>query len=144
MKMYIYTYIYPNTLLSPVYKKFLSLIVDFHSPSTRQLNTLCPIWPTVLPQIVAYALPVLFAVFPSLVYHFPFLKSFQRIHLNPNHAAMLCNILVFCHPVPNIESHPFLAVCHCLLNIFAATLHIWRLYPPSAASWSVCHVAKRW
>ena len=48
----------------------------------------------------------------------------------------------FCHPTRNIESRPFLAVCHCLLNIFAATLHIWKLSPPSAAWWSVCHVAK--
>ena len=27
-----HTYIYQNTLLSPMYKEFLSLIVDFHSP----------------------------------------------------------------------------------------------------------------
>ena len=96
----------------------------FISLSIRQQCKLCPIWPPVLPQILPYALPFLFAVFPSLMYHFPLLKSFQIIHLNPNHAAKLCIILVFCHPAANIESHSFLAVCHCLLNIFAATLQI--------------------
>jgi hypothetical protein len=34
-------------------------------------------------------------------------------------------------PTPKLEHHPLSAVLHCLLNIFAATLHIWRpfLYP---------------
>jgi hypothetical protein len=27
-------------------------------------------------------------------------------------------------PTPKLEDHPFLAVCNCLFNIFAATLHI--------------------
>ena len=70
------------------------------------------------------------------MFHFPLLKSFQRIHLSPNRAVILCNILVFCHPAPNIEGHPFLAVCHCLLITFATTLHIWRLSPTSSAWWS--------
>ena len=48
--------------------------------SIRQLCKLCPIRPTVLSQILAYALPVLFAVFPSLICYLPLLKSFQRIH----------------------------------------------------------------
>jgi hypothetical protein len=43
---------------------------------------------------------------------------------NPNHAVTLCNILVFCRPTTNIDSHPFLAGYHYLLNIFAATRHI--------------------
>jgi len=30
-----------------------------------------------------------------------------------------------------LEDYPLLAVCNCLFNIFAATLHIWRLSPPS-------------
>ena len=38
------------------------------------------------------------------------------------------------HPTPNLEVHPFLAVCDCLFIKFAATLHIWRLFPP-AATW---------
>jgi hypothetical protein len=35
-------------------------------------------------------------------------------------------------PTPNLEDHPFSAVCGCLSNIFAATLHISRLSAPSA------------
>jgi len=35
---------------------------------------------------------------------------------------------------PNLEVHPFLAVCDCLFIIFAATLYIWKLFPP-AATW---------
>jgi len=104
--------------------------------SIRQLCKLCSIWRTVLPQILAYALLFLFSVFPSLIFHFPVLKSFQSIHLSPNHAVIFFNILVFCHPTLNIEIHPFLAVCHYLLIIFASTLHIWRLSPTSAAWWS--------
>ena len=45
--------------------------------------------------------------FHVLMCHFWLLKSFERIHLSPNHAAILCNILVFCHPAPNIESPLF-------------------------------------
>jgi hypothetical protein len=115
-----------------MYKQFLLLFANCIPLSIRQLCKLCPIWPSVLPQILAYALPVLFAVFPSLMYHFPLLKSFQRIHLCPNCAVILCNILVFCHPTPNIEINLVLAVRHCLLIIFTATLHIWTLSPPSA------------
>jgi hypothetical protein len=35
-------------------------------------------------------------------------------------------------PTPKLEDHPLSAVRDCLLNIFAATLHIWRPFPPSA------------
>jgi hypothetical protein len=35
------------------------------------------------------------------------------------------------HPTPKLEDHPLLAVCDCLFNIFAATLHTWRASPPS-------------
>jgi len=108
----------------------------FFPLSIRQLCKLFPILPTVLPHILAYALPFLFSVFPCLMFHFPLLKSFQRIHLSSNRAVILCNILVFCHPTPNIECHPFLAVCHYLLIIFAATLHIWKLSPPSSGWFS--------
>jgi hypothetical protein len=38
------------------------------------------------------------------------------------------------HPTPNLAVHPFLAVCDCLFIIFAATLYIWRLFPP-ATTW---------
>jgi hypothetical protein len=37
-------------------------------------------------------------------------------------------------PTPKLEDRPLLAVCDCLFNIFAATLHIWRLSPPSTDS----------
>jgi hypothetical protein len=29
-------------------------------------------------------------------------------------------------PTPKLENYPLPAVCGCLLNIFAATLHVWR------------------
>jgi hypothetical protein len=35
-------------------------------------------------------------------------------------------------PTPKLEDHPLLAVRDCLFNIFAATLHIWRPFPPFA------------
>jgi hypothetical protein len=34
-------------------------------------------------------------------------------------------------PTLKLEDHPLLAVCNCLLNIFTATLNIWRPFPPS-------------
>jgi len=34
-------------------------------------------------------------------------------------------------PTPKSEDHPLFAARDCLLNIFAATLHIWRPSPPS-------------
>jgi hypothetical protein len=33
-------------------------------------------------------------------------------------------------PTPKLEDHLLSAVHDCLFNIFAATLHIWRLFPP--------------
>jgi hypothetical protein len=35
-------------------------------------------------------------------------------------------------PTPKLEDYPLSAVRDCLFNIFAATLHIWRPFPPSA------------
>jgi hypothetical protein len=35
-------------------------------------------------------------------------------------------------PTPKLEDHPLSAVRDCLFNIFAATLHIWGPFPPSA------------
>jgi hypothetical protein len=35
-------------------------------------------------------------------------------------------------PTPKLEDHPLSAVCDCLFKIFAATLHIWRPFLPSA------------
>jgi hypothetical protein len=52
---------------------------------------------------------------------------------------MFCNIVSFDsedllapRPTPNLEDYPLSAVCDCLFNIFAATLHI-KGHPPSAA-----------
>jgi hypothetical protein len=36
-------------------------------------------------------------------------------------------------PTTNLEDNPLSAVRNCLFSIFAATLHIWRACPPSAA-----------
>jgi hypothetical protein len=33
---------------------------------------------------------------------------------------------------PKLDDHPLSPVRDCLFNIFSATLHIWRLHPPSA------------
>jgi len=41
-------------------------------------------------------------------------------------------------PTPRLEDHPLSAVCNCLLNIFTATLHIWRLYSPSITEDTQC------
>jgi hypothetical protein len=35
-------------------------------------------------------------------------------------------------PTPKLGDHPLSAVRDCLFNIFAATLHTWRVFPPSA------------
>jgi hypothetical protein len=35
-------------------------------------------------------------------------------------------------PTPKLEDHPLSLVRDCLFNTFAATLHIWRPFPPSA------------
>jgi hypothetical protein len=43
-------------------------------------------------------------------------------------------------PTPKLEDHPLSAIRDCLFNIFAATLHIWRLSPPSAT----CGLAMPW
>jgi hypothetical protein len=36
------------------------------------------------------------------------------------------------YPTPKLEDRPLSGVRDCLLNIFAAPLHIWRPSPPSA------------
>jgi hypothetical protein len=35
-------------------------------------------------------------------------------------------------PIPKLGGHPLSAVRDCLFNILAATLHTWRVFPPSA------------
>jgi hypothetical protein len=48
---------------------------------------------------------------------------------------MIRNLVIFYgeellapRPTPKLEDHPLSAVRDCLLNVFAATLHIWRLF----------------
>jgi hypothetical protein len=41
-------------------------------------------------------------------------------------------------PTPKLEDHLLSAVRDCLFNIFAATLHTWRVFPPSA-NLRTCH-----
>jgi hypothetical protein len=37
--------------------------------------------------------------------------------------------LLALHPTPKLEDQLLCAVCNCLFDIFAATVHIWRLCP---------------
>jgi len=75
----------------------------------------------------------------SIVIHFPLPRSFQKIHPNTRHRVTFRNKICFtvrsCKPLvqpPKLENRPLSVVHDCLLNIFAAILHIWRLYPPAA------------
>jgi hypothetical protein len=34
-------------------------------------------------------------------------------------------------PIPKQDDHPLSALRNCLFSIFAATLHLWRPFPPS-------------
>jgi hypothetical protein len=40
--------------------------------------------------------------------------------------------LLALRPTPNLEDHPLSAVRDCLFNIFAAALHNWKAFPPTA------------
>jgi hypothetical protein len=54
------------------------------------------------------------------------------------------------HPTPMLDDHPLCAVHDCMFNIIAATLHFWRLSPPSAIcghamlwwKWPTCHMLR--
>lgn len=54
------------------------------------------------------------------------------------------------HPTPMLDDHPLCAVHDCMFHIIAATLHIWRLSPPSAIcrhampwwKWPTCHTLR--
>jgi hypothetical protein len=57
----------------------------------------------------------------------------------PEHCVTFRNKLAFYgeelsapRSTPMLENHPFSAIRDCLFGIFAATLHIWRSFPPSA------------
>jgi hypothetical protein len=67
------------------------------------------------------------------------LFSNQRICPGPRPFVTFHNKLIFYgeellvpRPTPKLQDHPLSAVHNCLFNIFAATLLIWRLSPPSA------------
>jgi hypothetical protein len=72
--------------------------------------------------------------------HFLALRSFiKRIRPGPRTFVTLRNKLIFYgekllapRSTPKLEHHHLLAVRHCLFNILATTLHIWRPSPPSA------------
>jgi hypothetical protein len=64
--------------------------------------------------------------------HFLSLGSFiQGIHPVPR-LLFYCEELLAPRPTPKLEDHPLSAVHDLLFNIFAATLHTWRVSPPSA------------
>jgi hypothetical protein len=71
--------------------------------------------------------------------HFLALMSFiQRIYPGLRLLVNFLKKLIFYDedlvpsPTPKLVDHPLSVVRDCLFNIFAATLHIWRLSPPSA------------
>jgi hypothetical protein len=63
------------------------------------------------------------------------------LYLNRSKSEVPCNIFrnklvlhgeeLVPRPTPKLEDHLLLTVRDCLFNIFSATLHIWRLSPPS-------------
>jgi hypothetical protein len=42
-------------------------------------------------------------------------------------------------PTSKLEDHTLLAVCNCLFNIIAATLHTWRLFLLLQPEDAMCH-----
>jgi hypothetical protein len=65
--------------------------------------------------------------------------SFQRISPCPRLLVNFRNKIIFYgeellapRPTPKLEDNPLSAVRDCLFNIFAATVHIWRPFPPSS------------
>jgi hypothetical protein len=77
----------------------------------------------------------------QISYPFFFLlrSFFQGIRPVPNLHVRFRNKLIFYgvdllapRPTPKLEDHPLSAVRDCLFNIFAATLHNWRVFPLSA------------
>jgi hypothetical protein len=64
--------------------------------------------------------------------------QFELYGNNNNNLVNVRNKIVFYgeellapRPTPKLEDHPLSTVRDCLFNIFAATLHIWRPFPPS-------------
>jgi hypothetical protein len=70
------------------------------------------------------------SLYRLLIFHVPNLMSiFLSIHRLSKESIQgpLWHFIT-----PKLEDHTSSAVRYCLFNIFAATLHIWRLLPPSA------------
>ena len=69
---------------------------------------------------------------PNLMSLFHLLGSYQSISPGPSLCLWIFRNkihfnrgeLLAPHPTPKLEDHPLSAVCNCLFNIFAATLHI--------------------
>jgi hypothetical protein len=109
-----------------------------------------PIWPPVLPlnltYILRFLLPLPWANLPYNIpstkshIHFISLRSFvHRIHPSLRLLENFFNKFIFYgeellapRPTSKLENHSLLAVHDCLFSIFAATLHSWRVSPPSA------------
>jgi hypothetical protein len=136
------------------------LIHDSDSPSHRKMYTgllvrghLSPIWPPVLPLNLTYILILLLPLsWVNLPYTYFWCSKFQiaspfswlrsiiqRISPCPRFLVNFRNKLIFYgedllapRPTLKLEDHPLSAVRDCLFNIFTATLHIWRPFPPSA------------
>jgi hypothetical protein len=65
----------------------------------------------------------------------PFFKLYRRISPGPRLCIVFRNMVIFYgekflapRPNPKLEGHPLSAVRDCLFNVFAATLHIRRLF----------------
>jgi hypothetical protein len=75
--------------------------------------------------------------FPNILWnpkvHYRPHKSFPRLHVRfRNKVIFYGEELLAPRPTPKPEGHRLSAVRDCLFNIFAATLHTWRVFPPSA------------
>jgi hypothetical protein len=142
------------------------LIHDSDSLSHRKMYTgllvrchLRPIWPPVLPLNLTYIsilIPQLswanlpYTYFWHSTFQISCPVSFAYAHYPKNQSMSeasceFCNKIIFYgeellapRPIPKLEDHPLSAVHDCLFNIFAATFHIWKLFPPSATiyTWS--------
>jgi hypothetical protein len=109
-------------------KLYICLLVRFH---------LCPVWSSVLPFNLTYTrMLICFPILSSanlpyilLIFHVPNLMSILC-----SLGRLFCNKLIFYgedllapRPIPKLQDHPLSVSRDCVFNIFAATIHIWRL-----------------